>query len=77
VNPSIVTAFSVMGLILTIGDYLLPVVSKTVTTPESWTTEKEKKFSIFVNRIAYYSVQVWNFQVHLEEWKKDYPNAVS
>ncbi|OXA55508.1 ADP-ribosylation factor-like protein 6-interacting protein 1 [Folsomia candida] len=76
-DPSVVTAFSVLGLILTVGDYLLPLVSKSVSTADSWNSEKEKKFSILVNRVTFFSVQVWNFQVTLEEWKKEYPNAYS
>lgn len=76
-EPSVVTALSILGLVFTIADYLLPLVSKTVSSSEDWNSEKEKKFSIFVNRIAYYSVQVWNSQVMLEEWKKDHPNVVS
>jgi hypothetical protein len=62
---------------VTIADYVLPLVSKTVSSSEDWSSEKEKKFSIFVNRIAYYSVQVWNSQVLLEEWKKEHPNLYS
>ncbi|CAL8122488.1 unnamed protein product [Orchesella dallaii] len=76
-EPSVVTALSVLGLVVTIADFLLPLLSKTVSSSEDWSSEKEKKFSIFVNRIAYYSVQVWNSQVLLEEWKKDHPNLYS
>jgi len=76
-EPSVVTALSVVGLAVTIADYILPLVSKTVSSSEDWSSEKEKKFSIFVNRIAYYSVQVWNSQVLLEEWKKEHPNVYS
>ena len=72
-----ITAIAIVGLLCTVTDYILPFVSKSVGVSEEWSTEKEKKFSIFVNRIAYYSVQVWNFQVTLDEWKKDKPNMVS
>lgn len=75
-QPSVLTALSVLGLLVTVADYVLPLVSKTVSSSEDWNSEKEKKFSIFVNRIAYYSVQVWNSQVMLEEWKKEHPNLV-
>ncbi|ODM95648.1 ADP-ribosylation factor-like protein 6-interacting protein 1 [Orchesella cincta] len=76
-EPSVVTALSVLGLVVTVADFFLPLLSKTVSSSEDWSSEKEKKFSIFVNRIAYYSVQVWNSQVLLEDWKKDHPNLYS
>lgn len=75
-EPSVVTALAVLGLVVTGADFVLPLLSKTVGGSDDWNSEKEKKFSIFVNRIAYYSVQVWNSRVMLEEWKKDHPNVV-
>jgi hypothetical protein len=78
VDPSVLTALSFLGLLITGTDFLFPLLWKTVSSsPEDWTPEREKKFSIFVNRIAYYSVQLWNTHVTLEEWKRDKPNIVS
>jgi hypothetical protein len=78
IEPTVITTIAVIGLILTLADFLLPLLSKSVgPAPADWTPEKEKKFSIFVNRIAYYSVQFWNFTVTLEEWKLAKPNVYS
>lgn len=71
-----ITALSIFGLIVTLADFLLPTISKTISSDDQWNSEKEKKFSIFVNRIAYFAVQVWNSQVQLDEWKRDKPNQV-
>jgi hypothetical protein len=77
-DPSVLTALSFLGLLITSSDFLLPLLWKTVSSsPEDWTPDREKKFSIFVNRITYYSVQVRNAQVTLQEWKRDKPNIVS
>jgi len=73
-DPSVITALSLLGLVITIADFVLPTISKSVVSDDTWNSEKEKKFSIFVNRIAYYGVQIWNFQVQLEEWKREKPN---
>jgi len=73
-DPSVLTAISSIGLILTATDFLLPLLSKSVTKLDDWTPEKERKFTIFINRIAYYSVQVWNFNVSLNDWKREKPN---
>ena len=59
-------------------DFILPYISRAVgTTSDDWNPEKERKFIVFVNRIAYYSVQVWNFNVTVNDWKKEKPNIVS
>jgi len=73
-DPSVLTAVSTIGLILTAADFFLPILSKSVSNPESWTPEKERKFTVFINRIAYYSVQTWNFHVSLGDWKREKPN---
>lgn len=73
-DPSVITAVSILGLIITLADFFLPSISKSILSEERWSSEKDKKFSIFVNRIAYFSVQVWNFRIQLDEWKKERPN---
>ena len=42
-DPSTLTLLSVLGLLATLLDYLMPLISSKVFSPASWTSDKEKK----------------------------------
>jgi len=74
-QPSVITTVAVFALMFTLVDFLLPLVAK--STPDDWSDEKEKKFTVLVNRIVYYSILAWNSQITLQDWKAERPNLYS
>jgi hypothetical protein len=43
-DPSVLTTVSVIGLIATLVDYLVPTLTASICHPENWTGSKERKF---------------------------------
>lgn len=53
-EPSTLTVISVIGLIITIGDYILPKIVSTVYKNEDWDREKQQQYEeICTNLIIY------------------------
>ncbi|XP_066998049.2 ADP-ribosylation factor-like protein 6-interacting protein 1 isoform X2 [Anabrus simplex] len=42
-NPSVLTTISVIGIIITLVDYLVPTLTASLCRPDSWTGLKERK----------------------------------
>ncbi|KAK5645339.1 hypothetical protein RI129_006639 [Pyrocoelia pectoralis] len=51
-DPSVLTTFSILGLTITISDYIVPIVSAALFRSELWTDEKEEEFKKFCGNIV-------------------------
>lgn len=56
-EPSLLTTISVIGLIVTLTDYLLPTVLSTFITQENWTVAKEKEFEDVCRTVVLYKTK--------------------
>jgi hypothetical protein len=56
-DPSVLTAVSVIGLIATLVDYLVPTLTASICHPENWTGNKEKKLEEICRDLAYSQTQ--------------------
>lgn len=53
-EPSTLTLISMIGLILTLGDYILPIIVSTLFKNEDWNREKQQQYEeICTNLIIY------------------------
>jgi len=55
-DPSVLTTVSILGLTVTISDYVVPLVAAALFRPDSWT--KEKEFYDFCRAIVVYRAKV-------------------
>ncbi|KAB0795566.1 hypothetical protein PPYR_12405 [Photinus pyralis] len=51
-DPSVLTTFSIVGLTISISDYLVPKVSAALFRSELWTDEKEEAFNKFCANVV-------------------------
>lgn len=63
-DPSILSALSLIGLTLTISDYIVPVLAKSLFKPELWTAVKEKQFEEICKAVVLYQNKIHS-SVHL------------
>lgn len=67
-DPSILSTLSLIGLTLTISDYLVPVVAKSMFKAETWTPTKEKQFDeLCQSIIVYYNKIDASFATYVEK----------
>ncbi|PSN55364.1 hypothetical protein C0J52_01811 [Blattella germanica] len=59
-DPSVLTTVSVMGLIATLVDYLVPTLTANICNPENWTGSKEKKLEEICRGLAGTQIQIVN-----------------
>ncbi|EFA10290.2 ADP-ribosylation factor-like protein 6-interacting protein 1 isoform X1 [Tribolium castaneum] len=57
-DPSILTVFSVFGLVLTIFDYLIPSIGSSMFKPEMWTARKEQEYEEFCTNVILYKARL-------------------
>jgi len=51
-DPSVLTTVSVIGLIATLVDYLVPTLTASICHPENWTGMKERKLEEICRELA-------------------------
>lgn len=51
-DPSVLTTVSVIGLIATLVDYLVPTLTASICHPENWTGSKERKLEEICRELA-------------------------
>lgn len=56
-DPSLLTTIAVLGLIVTLADYLLPTVLSSFVNQENWTVTKEKQFENICRIIIIYKTK--------------------
>lgn len=57
-NPSILSAFSVLGLTATICDYVVPMISRSLFKSNIWTDTEEKEFEDICTSIMLYKSKI-------------------
>lgn len=57
-DPSILTTLATLGLLVTVGDYLVPTIASTVFRQDMWTGIKEKKFDEICRNLVFYYTQI-------------------
>lgn len=57
-DPSVLTTVSVIGLIATLVDYLVPTLTASICHPESWTGSKERKLEEICRGLAHTQAQL-------------------
>ncbi|XP_018336434.1 ADP-ribosylation factor-like protein 6-interacting protein 1 isoform X3 [Agrilus planipennis] len=57
-DPSILTTFSLLGLTLTISDYLVPLLISSIYKPDSWTAKKEMEFEGICRSLVIYKTKL-------------------
>ncbi|KAK4876418.1 hypothetical protein RN001_012840 [Aquatica leii] len=53
-DPSILTTISILGLTITISDYLVPIVTSAIFKPESWTKDKDEDLINICRKVVEY-----------------------
>ncbi|KAL3876360.1 hypothetical protein ACJMK2_034215 [Sinanodonta woodiana] len=61
-DPSVLTAFSVLGLAVTLIDFLVPIIGPNLLGSQKWDGAKERQYEQICKRIL-------NAKYHLEEFK--------
>ncbi|CAH1966474.1 unnamed protein product [Acanthoscelides obtectus] len=56
-EPNILTIISLIGLIITVTDYILPAVVTAIFRTESWTNEKQRKYEEICTNIILYKTK--------------------
>jgi hypothetical protein len=51
-DPSVLTTVSVIGLIATLVDYLVPTLAASICRPENWTGSKERTLEVICRELA-------------------------
>lgn len=57
-DPSILTTLATIGLLVTVGDYLVPTIAASIFRQDNWTGAKEKKFDEICRNIVFYYTQI-------------------
>ncbi|KAJ8933364.1 hypothetical protein NQ314_014079 [Rhamnusium bicolor] len=57
-EPNLLTVISLLGLSLTVGDYILPTLISSVFKSEVWTTEKQKQYEEICTNIILYKMKL-------------------
>ena len=76
-DPSVLTTFSVMGLIATLVDYLVPTLTANICNPENWTGSKERKLEDICRGLANTQIQIVNKWRMFYEMRYSRPTLVS
>nr|CAH7737463.1 unnamed protein product [Callosobruchus chinensis] len=56
-EPNILTVISLLGLLITVTDYILPAVVTAIFRAESWTTEKQRNYEEICTNIILYKTK--------------------
>lgn len=56
-NPNVLTILSLLGLIVTVGDYVLPIALSSLFKADIWTGEKQKEFEEVCTNIVLYKTK--------------------
>lgn len=74
-EPSVLTTFSLIGLILTLIDFLVPIIGPTVLGRDKWTGVQEKQYEQICIRIHNFRYHVADFQETVSSLKNDRPKV--
>lgn len=73
-NPSVLTSFALIGIVIMLADYLMPHVQAKLYDPNKWTGAKERKFEDVCYGIACAEESVNSFVASMKEMKRTKPS---
>ncbi|XP_065345229.1 ADP-ribosylation factor-like protein 6-interacting protein 1 isoform X1 [Cloeon dipterum] len=72
-DPTILTLFSLIGLIGVLVDFFVPLLASNLFRPENWDGAKEKKFEQLCKILANAEASVYNFWNSFYTWRESRP----
>ncbi|KAJ8950407.1 hypothetical protein NQ318_003683, partial [Aromia moschata] len=57
-EPNILTVISLLGLVITVGDYILPSVISSIFKSELWTVEKQRQYEEICTNVILYKTKL-------------------
>ncbi|CAB3371078.1 Hypothetical predicted protein [Cloeon dipterum] len=76
-DPTILTLFSLIGLIGVLVDFFVPLLASNLFRPENWDGAKEKKFEQLCKILANAEASVYNFWNSFYTWRESRPKLVN
>ena len=68
-NATILTTFSIIGLIITVADYVIPMISTHYLEPRFWKDADEEQYKKIVSQISQGSQTISSFFTYLKDLK--------
>ncbi|XP_074647999.1 ADP-ribosylation factor-like protein 6-interacting protein 1 [Tubulanus polymorphus] len=74
-DPSVLTTFSLLGLIISLVDYLVPTIASSLFKSDNWTVVQEKEFENICIRIHNAKVHIQNLRTQIFNLKTEKPKT--
>ncbi|KAK2180510.1 hypothetical protein NP493_440g04038 [Ridgeia piscesae] len=74
-EPSVLTTFSLIGIVVSMVDFVVPLVSSYILGSKEWTVVEERQFENICNRLLNAYNHILNLRVTLTNMKKEKPKV--
>lgn len=72
-EPSILTTFSILGIIVCVSDYTVPLVCANIFDPTKWTGTQERKFEEICKQLVQTRQQLLDYYAYLNSMRDTKP----